>query len=62
MKKSTVKRNKLTLNRETLRALERSEIEAVIGGASTDTACLTTCVGTCGRTCNTQNTCGTQFC
>jgi hypothetical protein len=52
MKKSTLK---LKLNRETLRALEQPQLEAVAGGTASD--CLGSCVG-----CNTRNTCTSRYC
>jgi hypothetical protein len=57
MKKSTLK---LKLNRETLRTLEKSQLEGV-EGAATLTACATECLGSC-NTCNTRNTCTSRYC
>lgn len=62
MKKSLrlQKRNKLTLNRETLKNLEKSELVPVAGGI---TAAPSDCIGgSCGIGCNTRNTCGSFYC
>jgi hypothetical protein len=49
---------KLRLNLETLRALDKPELENVIGGASANLSCIeTSCNG-----CNTKNTCTTRYC
>jgi hypothetical protein len=49
---------KLRLNLETLRALDRSDLENVVGGASANLSCIeTSCDG-----CNTKNTCTTRYC
>jgi hypothetical protein len=53
MKKTTLK---LKLNRETLRALEQPQLEAVAGGTASD------CLGSCVATCNTRPTGGTRYC
>jgi hypothetical protein len=54
-----LKSAKLQLSRETLRALEQSDLINVEGGAfSANASCqLTSC-----NTCNTRNTCTTRFC
>jgi hypothetical protein len=57
MKKNTLK---LKLNRETLCALEQSQLEGVAGGV-TNTACATACLGSCNG-CNTRNTCTSRYC
>jgi hypothetical protein len=49
---------KLRLNLETLRALDKPELENVVGGASANLSCIeTSCNG-----CNTKNTCTTRYC
>jgi hypothetical protein len=49
---------KLQLNVETLRKLDQSELENVLGGASANLSCIeTSCNG-----CNTRNTCTTRYC
>jgi hypothetical protein len=49
---------KLQLNAETLRKLDQSELENVLGGASANLSCIeTSCNG-----CNTRNTCTTRYC
>ena len=57
MKKTTlmtVKREKLQLNRETLRNLEQSDLMYAAGGLT-----LTTCSP---AACHTRNTCTTTYC
>lgn len=49
---------KLRLNLETLRTLDKSELDNVAGGASVNLSCIeTSCNG-----CNTRNTCTTRYC
>jgi hypothetical protein len=58
MKKVQLTNAKLRLNRETLRALEQSDLVAVNGGVITTVSCD---LGSC-NTCNTRGTCTTRFC
>ena len=43
---------KLKLDKETLRNLESSQLEQVIGAATELDTCARTCWNTCGRTCH----------
>lgn len=56
-KKKGVEKRKLTLSRETLHALEHSELLEVNGGI---TQLCTPDLGGC--TCNTRNTCSSYYC
>lgn len=58
MKKVQLKSAKLRLNRETLLALEQSDLAVVIGGVTVKVSCD---IGSCNG-CNTRNTCTTRFC
>lgn len=57
MKKSTIKRDKLSLNRETLRALEGTEIGAIVGGETWQACTSFSC-----NDCFSRNTCTTDRC
>jgi hypothetical protein len=58
MKKVLIKSAKLRLNRETLLALEQSDLVAVNGGLTLNVSCD---LGSCNG-CNTRNTCTSRFC
>jgi hypothetical protein len=68
MKKSS--KSKLKLNRETLVALEESQMGGALGAGSTSNTCLTlgVCSAQCGSTtiyasgCYSRCTCGTALC
>jgi natural product precursor len=47
MKKKDKKLKKLTLSKETLRSLEDSKLEAVLGGATSANSRCTACTCTC---------------
>lgn len=61
--RTSAKVKKLRLNSETLRQLDKPDLEQVVGGVGTNTTnclysvCLTSC-----NTCNTRNTCTTRYC
>jgi len=61
--RTSAKVKRLRLNSETLRQLDKPDLEQVVGGVPTNTticlysACLTSCNG-----CNTRNTCTTRYC
>jgi len=61
--RTSAKVKKLRLNSETLRQLDKPDLEQVVGGVATNgticpySACLTSCNG-----CNTRNTCTTRYC
>ncbi len=58
MKKSAKQQGtKLRLNRETLLALEQSDLAGAIGGVTT----LSCDIGSCNG-CNTRNTCTSRYC
>ncbi|HEV7786372.1 MAG TPA: hypothetical protein VGQ28_13590 [Thermoanaerobaculia bacterium] len=57
MKKVHLKSAKLRLNRETLLALEQSDLVVVHGG----TVAASCDIGSCNG-CNTRNTCTSRFC
>jgi hypothetical protein len=50
---------KLTLNRETLKQLDRSSLQTLAGGDTAGVACVNTYNGTCKGTCQT---CGGLTC
>jgi len=56
-KDGNLKSTKLQLNRETLRALEQTDLRAVAGGLTTISCDLGSC-----NTCNTRNTCTSRLC
>jgi hypothetical protein len=61
--RTSAKVKRLRLNSETLRQLDKSDLEQAVGGLATNgticpySACLTSCNG-----CNTRNTCTTRYC
>ena len=60
--RTSAKVKKLRLSSETLRQLDKPDLEQVVGGVTNGTlcpysACLTSCNG-----CNTRNTCTTRYC
>jgi hypothetical protein len=58
MKKVLIKNAKLRLSRETLLALEQSDLAVVNGGITLKISCE---IGSCNG-CNTRNTCTTRYC
>jgi hypothetical protein len=67
MKKKIVKKDKLNLNRETLRTLESREIEAMAGGAtagcgSAQSACGSACQEFSCNTCDSYRACQSLYC
>jgi natural product precursor len=69
MKKNSARKGKLTLNRETLRALESRDLATLVGGAISDVCPVTTGSENCATSLgcppvNTRshNTCGSAYC
>ena len=60
--RTSTKVKKLRLNSETLRQLDKPDLERAVGGVTNGTVCpYSGCLTSC-NTCNTRNTCTTRYC